>query len=177
MKRAATDSGLLLLDEEASEEIDNSDADHTFLGYTDCDIVGVRYYSGSVNNDEQVLLTREPTNAYDPNAVRVDNIQHQQIGHIRREQARVLAQIVDGGMARVEGAVLRGANNKFSIPVVVAFFGRDACGDALEKVLVRNGMRYNPDRAAVLQGEPAHRAHSNLLGGGSFSSVVRPSAA
>ena len=67
------------------------------------DIVGIRYYKGRVNSREMVSLQREPHNPYDCNAIRVNNIYGVQVGHIKREQAKVLARIVDRKKARLEG--------------------------------------------------------------------------
>ena len=71
----------------------------TFRG----EIVGIRYYRGTVNNREMVSLNREPNNQYDRNAIRVDNVFRVQVGHIKRQQAAVLARIIDSKRARVEG--------------------------------------------------------------------------
>lgn len=38
------------------------------------DVVGIRYYHGLVAAGESVTLRREPTNQYDSNAIRVNNI-------------------------------------------------------------------------------------------------------
>ena len=59
-----------------------------------------------VNNHEMVSLVREPHNRYDPNAVKVNNVNGIQVGHIKRELAKPLASIVDRRLARVEGSVL-----------------------------------------------------------------------
>lgn len=73
-----------------------------FGGYRG-DIVGIRYYRGTVNNNEMVSLTREPHNPYDRNAVRVDNVYGIQVGHIKRELARALADVMDNRLVRLEG--------------------------------------------------------------------------
>ena len=39
---------------------------------------------GEVNQNEMVLLVREPENAYDAWAVRVDNVEHVKVGHLPR---------------------------------------------------------------------------------------------
>jgi len=52
-----------------------------------------------------VSLVRQPDNRYDPNAVRVDNVNGVQVGHIKRELAKPLASIIDRQLARVEGSV------------------------------------------------------------------------
>ena len=50
-----------------------------------------------------VSLHREPKNKYDKNALRVDNVFGQQVGHIKREQAAVLASLIDCKYTKVEG--------------------------------------------------------------------------
>jgi len=52
-----------------------------------------------------VSLVREPHNRYDPNAVKVNNVNGVQVGHIKRELAKPLASIIDRRLARVEGLV------------------------------------------------------------------------
>ena len=52
-----------------------------------------------------VSLVREPHNRYDPNAVKVDNVNGVQVGHVKRELAKPLASILDRRLARVEGSV------------------------------------------------------------------------
>ena len=51
-----------------------------------------------------VSLVRQPHNRYDPNAVKVDNVYGDQVGHIKRELAKPLASILDRRLARVEGS-------------------------------------------------------------------------
>ncbi|XP_077137878.1 helicase-like transcription factor [Ranitomeya variabilis] len=65
-------------------------------------VVGLRYYTGVVNNNEMVALQREPSNPYDKNAVKV-NVNGEQVGHIRKELAAALAQIMDQKMVKIEG--------------------------------------------------------------------------
>lgn len=56
--------------------------------------MGVRYYRGFANPGEHVVLKREPTNQYDRNAIRVDNVMGAQIGHIPRNLAMKLASYI-----------------------------------------------------------------------------------
>lgn len=56
-----------------------------------------------VNDGEMVSLERQPENRYDPNAVKVNNVDGVQVGHIKRELASALAEIMDNKLARVEG--------------------------------------------------------------------------
>lgn len=99
-------------------------------------IVGVQHYNGVVSDHESVVLQRQPTNAFDRNAIQVLNARNQQIGHIPREMAAVLAPVMDGLISsadvaeelRFEGHVPRGSNNVFSMPLRIAVFGRDPSG-------------------------------------------------
>ena len=85
-----------------SDSDDELDHEVCFGSYR-ADIVGIRYYRGTVNNDEMVSLIREPHNPYDRNAVRVDNVCGIQVGHIKRELARALADVMDNRLTRLEG--------------------------------------------------------------------------
>ena len=44
---------------------------------------------------EQVYLIREPDNAFDSNAIRVQRWDHQQVGYLNRELAKILAPRMD----------------------------------------------------------------------------------
>lgn len=61
------------------------------LGILETKIVGVQYYDGYASVGEYVLVRREPSNPYDSNALRVENVQRDQIGHIPRATAAKLA--------------------------------------------------------------------------------------
>ena len=82
---------------------DDDGMDDVAFGTFRGDIVGIRYYRGTVNNREMVSLNREPNNPYDRNAIRVDNVFRVQVGHIKRQQAAVLARLIDSKRARVDG--------------------------------------------------------------------------
>ena len=82
--------------DEGNEIIDLSqDVDEGFgwlcLGAIDAKIVGIRYYDGYATMGEQVMIKREPGNPYDSNAIRVNNVQGTQIGHLPRNLAAKLA--------------------------------------------------------------------------------------
>jgi SWI/SNF-related matrix-associated actin-dependent regulator of chromatin subfamily A3 len=85
--------------DEASEHNDvidlSQDADEGFgwtcLGATKDKIVGIRYYNGYATPGEKVMIRREPQNQYDRNAIRVNNVQGTQIGHLPRNLAAKLA--------------------------------------------------------------------------------------
>lgn len=83
-------------DREETEIIDLSqDVEEGFgwvcVGAIDGKIVGVRYYDGYATPGEQVMVKREPLNPHDANAIRINNVQGVQIGHLPRQLAFKLA--------------------------------------------------------------------------------------
>ncbi|XP_029818212.1 helicase-like transcription factor [Manacus vitellinus] len=107
-------------------------------------IVGLRYYTGIVNNNEMVALQREPNNPYDKNAVKVNNVNGDQVGHIKKELAAALAGIMDNKLAVVEGIVPYGAKNSFTMPVELSFWGREENKEAVLDQLKRHGFKLAP---------------------------------
>ncbi|KAJ4483290.1 HIRAN domain-containing protein [Lentinula aciculospora] len=71
-------------------------------------VVGIQYYKGLVGPGEEVILAREPSNRYDRNAIRVDNIGHIKVGHVPRAVASKLAPLMDSRMITVEGVIHNG---------------------------------------------------------------------
>ncbi|KAM9231203.1 helicase-like transcription factor isoform 3-T3 [Leptosomus discolor] len=107
-------------------------------------VVGLRYYTGIVNNNEMVALQREPNNPYDKNAVKVNNVNGDQVGHIKKELAAALAGIMDNKLALVEGVVPYGAKNAFTMPVQMSFWGREENKEAVLDQLKRHGFKLAP---------------------------------
>ncbi|XP_075617925.1 helicase-like transcription factor isoform X2 [Balearica regulorum gibbericeps] len=107
-------------------------------------VVGLRYYTGVVNNNEMVALQREPSNPYDKNAVKVNNVNGDQVGHIKKELAAALAGIMDNKLAIVEGVVPYGAKNAFTMPVQMSFWGREENKEAVLDQLKRHGFKLAP---------------------------------
>ncbi|NWU18227.1 HLTF factor, partial [Cephalopterus ornatus] len=107
-------------------------------------IVGLRYYTGIVNKNEMVALQREPNNPYDKNAVKVNNVNGDQVGHIKKELAAALAGIMDDKLAVVEGIVPYGAKNSFTMPVEMSFWGREENKEAVLDQLKRHGFKLAP---------------------------------
>ncbi|XP_009981497.1 PREDICTED: helicase-like transcription factor [Tauraco erythrolophus] len=107
-------------------------------------VVGLRYYTGIVNNNEMVALQREPNNPYDKNAVKVNNVNGDQVGHIKKELAAALAGIMDNKLAVVEGVVPYGAKNAFTMPVQMSFWGREENKEAVLHQLKRHGFKLAP---------------------------------
>jgi SWI/SNF-related matrix-associated actin-dependent regulator of chromatin subfamily A3 len=63
------------------------------------------------------------SNPYDGNAIQVLNVLGTQVGHIERNAAAILSPMLDRKQVVVEGVVLSGASNVYSIPISVAVFG------------------------------------------------------
>lgn len=85
-------------------------------------VVGIRYYNGYANAGETVVLRREPENQYDRNAIRVLNVNREQVGHVPRQLAAKLAGYLDKQELFVEGT-LAGWRGEFDIPLNIAMFG------------------------------------------------------
>ena len=71
-------------------------------------------------------LVREPNNPYDANAVRVDNMSNEKVGHVKRETATVLSSLMDSGASitfKVDGTIPR-EGNKFQLPLRLDLYAR-----------------------------------------------------
>ncbi|XP_072221362.1 helicase-like transcription factor isoform X1 [Leuresthes tenuis] len=108
-------------------------------------VVGLRYYTGVVNRGEMVGLVREPHNQYDRNAVMVANVYGNQVGHIKKELAAAMAYVMDNNLAKVEGIVHSGANNTFTMPVMLSFWGKEENKKAVNDYMARRGYKLNTD--------------------------------
>lgn len=64
---------------------------YELYGVLQTKIVGIQYYNGHATIGEFVMIQREPSNPYDRNAIRVNNVRREQIGHIPRQTASKLA--------------------------------------------------------------------------------------
>ncbi|KAK4097378.1 RAD5-like protein [Parathielavia hyrcaniae] len=93
-------------------------------GSFDGKIVGVRYYNGMATAGEVVVCRREPSNQYDSNAIRVDNVLGRQIGHIPRTVAAKLAPYLDSGEIAIE-AILTGEKGFYECPIRIHIYGTD----------------------------------------------------
>ena len=67
----------------------------TEVATIDGKLVGIQYYNGYASPGERVMAAREPSNPYDRNAIRITNVQGNQIGHIPRQVAAKLAPYMD----------------------------------------------------------------------------------
>ncbi|OAP61228.1 hypothetical protein AYL99_03429 [Fonsecaea erecta] len=91
-------------------------------GILNTKIVGCRFYDGQATVGEYVRVKREPRNQYDSNAIRIDNVLRDQIGHIGRNVAAKLAPLMDAGSLLVEGA-LTGPKTYYDCPIGLKLFG------------------------------------------------------
>ncbi|XP_078380818.1 helicase-like transcription factor isoform X2 [Oculina patagonica] len=124
-----------------------------YFGSCRGNIVGKRYYQGSVNNNEMVSLIREPHNPFDANALRVDNVHGVQVGHIKRELARPLADVVDFGLARLKGVVPYGANHVYYSPCNISFWGRPENNQDVLRIMHHHGYilrTFGPDSPSAV---------------------------
>lgn len=77
----------------------------TYLaGFVIANVVGLRYYEGTISGREMVGLVREELNPHDPNAIKVLNMRSVQVGHLERSAAAVLSPLIDRGLITVEGS-------------------------------------------------------------------------
>uniref|UniRef100_A0A4W5KQX9 Helicase like transcription factor n=1 Tax=Hucho hucho TaxID=62062 RepID=A0A4W5KQX9_9TELE len=123
------------------EELDREPDARVLFGSLRGSVVGLRYYTGVVNKGEMVSLVRQPQNPYDRNAVMVANVYGSQVGHIKRELAALLANIMDNNLARVEGVVPFGVKNQFTMSVVLSFWGREENRDAVVRQIASRSFK------------------------------------
>ncbi|OAL20802.1 hypothetical protein AYO20_11474 [Fonsecaea nubica] len=106
-----------------TEDLDDDVYDNFQLyGILNTKIVGCRFYDGQATVGEYVRVRREPRNQYDSNAIRIDNVLRDQIGHIGRNVAAKLAPLMDAGSLLVEGA-LTGPKTYYDCPIGLKLFG------------------------------------------------------
>ena len=122
-------------------EIGGADEMFELYGLLHTKIVGVQYYTGYATVGEHVLIRREPSNRYDSNAIRVDNVQRDQIGHIPRQVSAKLAPFIDSGSLMVEG-VLSGNKGQYDCPLAVSLYGTSTPADqeALKNRMKASGL-------------------------------------
>jgi SWI/SNF-related matrix-associated actin-dependent regulator of chromatin subfamily A3 len=133
--------------EEAEEEEEEEEEELSFLGTVKFQVVGIRYYKGEAHPGEYVTLTREPHNMYDRNAVRVDNLRGEKVGHVKREQAAAIAPILDGPLAIKVDATIPHPGNQWNLPLQLEFYGKDtSLSVEVERILMRHciGLHRSP---------------------------------
>lgn len=138
-------------------------------------IVGLRYYTGVAHPGEYVRLVREPRNPYDRNAVRVDNIHGEQVGHVKATMAVCLAPIMDDmgkyGVCKIDGSIPRPAGT-YVMPLTLELYGTDVGDDDVGRrssVLVQSLRRHG---ISVTVPEFSSRV---IGGGGRGPANIKPS--
>ncbi|KAH6607662.1 hypothetical protein Trco_003975 [Trichoderma cornu-damae] len=71
---------------------------------------------------ELIDLTGDARLPYDPNAIRIDNVLHQQIGHLPRKVVEKLARYIDAGDVTIEGQIT-GEKAYYDCPIRLSFYG------------------------------------------------------
>ncbi|KAK2090484.1 hypothetical protein P7K49_031740 [Saguinus oedipus] len=122
----------------------DEELDSVLFGSLRGHVVGRRYYTGVVNNNEMVALQRDPNNPYDKNAIKVNNVNGNQVGHLKKDLAGALAYIMDNKLAQVEGIVPFGANNAFTMPLHMTFWGKEENRKAVSDQLKKHGFKLGP---------------------------------
>ncbi|XP_060053525.1 helicase-like transcription factor isoform X2 [Erinaceus europaeus] len=122
----------------------DEELDSVLFGTLRGHVVGLRYYTGVVNNNEMVALQREPNNPYDKNAIKVNNVNGNQVGHLKKDLAAALAYIMDNKLAQIEGVVPFGANNAFTMPLQMTFWGKEENRKAVLDQLKKHGFKLGP---------------------------------
>ncbi|WEW56604.1 DEAD-like helicase [Emydomyces testavorans] len=117
---------------DSSQEFDDSAyASFELYGILPHKIVGVRYYDGQATKGECVNIRREPGNPYDSNAIRIDNVMGEQIGHLPRQLASKLAPYIDSADLMVEG-ILAGNKGVYECPINLRLYGTSEPTQQLE---------------------------------------------
>nr|XP_006824708.1 PREDICTED: helicase-like transcription factor-like [Saccoglossus kowalevskii] len=161
------DSVASIVDLTTSDDIGDDELDHQILfGSVRGNVVGLQYYSGMVSGHEMVSLVREPENRYDHNAIKVIDVMGHQVGHIKRELAAPLSNIVDGNIARIEGVVPYGQNNTYSMPIDISLWGRAEKREEASQKLRRCGYMLK---------DPEYGGNKSS-GSGSSTSTYKPKA-
>ncbi|KAI9667568.1 MAG: hypothetical protein M1821_000384 [Bathelium mastoideum] len=121
----------------SQEALDQAFANFQLYGTLGGKIVGVRYYNGYATIGEMVVLQREPHNQYDANAISVQNVHRQPIGHIPRGIAAKLAKYMDSRDLLVEGHVT-GPKGLFECPIALKLYGTS---DPLEQARLKDRLQ------------------------------------
>ncbi len=91
--------------EEMEKNLDNDHGDDGTIGTIFVEIAGTSHYPDRASRGEAVGLVREPENAHDRNAVRVENLTGRQLGHVPRRVAAWLAPLMDHQKVKPIGLV------------------------------------------------------------------------
>ncbi|WIA37137.1 hypothetical protein OEZ86_014100 [Tetradesmus obliquus] len=148
---------------QADDEEQQPEAELEFIGCFKTVIVGIRYYTGRVGVNEMVKFVREPRNPYDANAVKVENTNGEQVGHLKRELVYEIASMLDADQLRIEGVMPGGSRSTFTMPVTIyCFVSSTDVGVALRRKVASLGLQFT---AMSLQEAAAAAAAGHGSGG------------
>ena len=138
-KTKKNDSKVIVNDDE--EEANDNEIATIFIGGTEMKIVGIQYYQGEIHIGELAKLIREPGNPYDSNAIRVDNLNNVQIGHIKKQMAAALTRVMDDRTkpdVQVFCEILRRSN--YDCDCRVTLWGHPDSSESVGKMLQTAGV-------------------------------------
>ncbi|KAI3788458.1 hypothetical protein L2E82_01226 [Cichorium intybus] len=123
--------------EESSSSMPSTQSETYMVGFIVANIVGIQYYSGRISGREMVGLVREPLNPFDSNAIKVVNTRTDQVGHIEKKVASVLAPLIDSNLVHVEGIVPKTPKNSspYRIPCHIHVFSKMEAFETIKSAL------------------------------------------
>ncbi|KAJ7346747.1 SNF2 family N-terminal domain-containing protein [Mycena albidolilacea] len=173
-------------EEEEVEVIEAEQPDELYELYLSMptDVVGVQYYKGMAGAGEQVRLTREPSNPYDRNAIKVVNISSTQVGHLPKKVVTKLAPLIDQGLVSVEGVMTQGnlaptAKVIYTLGITLKIYGSPNKRQEIESKLIwaTPGQRGFRNAASNAQASGAAAGRSSTAGPSKATPSQRPQTA
>ena len=103
---------------------------------------------------------RDPYNPFDRNAIRVDNMRGEKIGHIKATEALAMSKVLDDllrfGVRKVDCSIPRPANS-YSQPILLELYIRDRSKEDIVRNLLRScGINIFTSRASLLSNLHQH---------------------
>ncbi|KAK4757358.1 hypothetical protein SAY87_018659 [Trapa incisa] len=129
-----------------SSPSDSSWSEPHLMGFVLTEIIGSRFYSGTVNVDESVALVRHSFNQYSKNAIKVLNTQNVKLGHLNGWVANTLSPLMDSGMIIVDGIVTNyhKIETGFLFTCQLRIFARDEVAETVKEAISQRGLLLRP---------------------------------
>ncbi|WOK95948.1 SWI/SNF-related matrix-associated actin-dependent regulator of chromatin [Canna indica] len=130
--------------DDASADSQELPSDAVLVGFVIANIVGLRYYTGTISGREMVGLVREPLNPHDPNAIKVLNTRTVPVGHIERAAAAALAPLIDSRLVTAEGIVPKPPSknrNPYRLPCQIHLFARPEAIAIVQAAVSEGGLQ------------------------------------